>query len=137
MSDAAPDAATPQIVPAGTVLCRLTDIPDTDTKSFVLGEGDWPLRGLLVRTGDAVHGYVNRCPHAGHMLSFRPDKFLTPDKALILCQSHGALFDKRSGKCVGGPCVGESLTRVPVAVDSGEVRLAEPVDIEKLATRYW
>lgn len=137
MSGEAHGAAASQIVPAGTTLCRLADIPEEDTKSFVLGEGDWPLRGLLVRTGGTVHGYVNRCPHAGHMLSFRPDKFLTPDKALILCQSHGALFDKKSGRCVGGPCVGEQLTRVPVAVVNGEVRLAEAVDIEKLATRYW
>ena len=124
-------------MPRGTTLCALADIPDEDTKSFILGEGDWPLRGLLVRTGGAVHGYVNRCPHAGHMLSFRPDRFLTPDKALILCQSHGALFDKASGRCVGGPCVGESLTRVPVAVEGERVCLAEDVDIDALATRYW
>jgi len=124
--------------PRGTALCRLDDIPADDTRSFVLGEGDWPLRGLLVRTGgEAVQAYVNRCPHAGHQLSFRPDRFLTPDKALILCQSHGALFDKRSGRCVGGPCVGESLTRVPVEVVDGEVRLADDVDVDQLATRYW
>ena len=126
-----------EIAARGTVLCRLADIPEEDTRAFVLGEGDWPLRGLLVRTRGTVHGYVNRCPHAGHMLSFRPDKFLTPDKALILCQSHGALFDKASGRCVGGPCVGEALTRVPVMVEGGEVRLAEAVDIDQLATRYW
>lgn len=127
----------PHIAPRGTTLCALADIAEEDTKAFVLGEGDWPLRGLLVRTGGTVVGYVNRCPHAGHMLSFRPDKFLTPDKALILCQSHGALFDKASGRCVGGPCVGEALTRVPVTVEGGLVCLAEDVDIDALATRYW
>jgi nitrite reductase/ring-hydroxylating ferredoxin subunit len=131
------DTASPDIAPRGTTLCRLTDIPEEDTKAFVLGEGDWPLRGLLVRTGATVQGYVNRCPHAGHMLSFRPDRFLTPDKALILCQSHGALFDKKSGRCVGGPCVGEALTRVPVMVQEGRVCLAADVDIAALATRYW
>ena len=126
-----------EMAPRDTALCRLADIPDGDTKGFVLGEGDWPLRGLLVRAGERVTGFVNRCPHAGHQLSFRSDRFLTPDKALILCQSHGALFDKTSGACVGGPCVGEALTRVPVKVDDGWVRLAEDVDIDRLATRYW
>jgi nitrite reductase/ring-hydroxylating ferredoxin subunit len=125
------------IAPAGTPLCRLAEIPDGDTKSFKLGEGEWPLRGLLVRDGESVRGFVNRCPHAGHQLSFRPDRFLTPDKQLILCQSHGALFDKVSGVCVGGPCVGESLTPVPVACDGEWVRLGADVDIDKLATRYW
>jgi nitrite reductase/ring-hydroxylating ferredoxin subunit len=127
----------PQIVAAGTPLCRVEDIPPEGTKGFTLGEGDWPLRGLLVRTGLAVQGYVNRCPHAGHQLSFRPDRFLTPDGRLILCQSHGALFDKASGECVGGPCVGESLTLVPVKVDGEWVRLEADVDIDRLATRYW
>ena len=130
-------AIPPRIAPRGTVLCRLSDIAEEDTKAFVLGDGDWPLRGLLVRTGGSVVGYVNRCPHAGHMLSFRPDKFLTPDRKLILCQSHGALFDKASGRCVGGPCVGESLTRVPVRVEENHVCLAADVDIDALATRYW
>ena len=127
----------PEIAAAGTVLCRLADIPDGDTRGFTLGEGEWPLRGLLVRNGAVVQGFVNRCPHAGHQLSFRPDRFLTPDGQLILCQSHGALFDKVSGACVGGPCVGEALTRVPVTVDGESVRLATDVDIDRLATRYW
>ena len=127
----------PEVAPAGTPLCRLADIPEEGTKGFTLGEGEWPLRGLLVRAGGAVHAYVNRCPHAGHQLSFRPDRFLTPDGRLIQCQSHGALFDKASGECVGGPCVGEALTRIPVATDAEWVRLADEVDIDRLATRYW
>jgi nitrite reductase/ring-hydroxylating ferredoxin subunit len=126
-----------QIAPAGTPLCRLAEIPDGDTKGFKLGEGEWPLRGLLVRNGESVRGFVNRCPHAGHQLSFRPDRFLTPDKQLILCQSHGALFDKTTGVCVGGPCVGEALTPVPVVSEGEWVRLATDVDIDKLATRLW
>jgi nitrite reductase/ring-hydroxylating ferredoxin subunit len=126
-----------EIAPRGTVLCRREDIADGGTRGFVLGEGDWPLRGLLVRLGETVHGYVNRCPHAGHQLSFFPHRFLTPDGRLILCQSHGAVFDKATGRCVGGPCTGESLTPVPVSVQDGEVRLAEDVDIARLATRYW
>lgn len=125
------------IAPAGTELCKLADIPDGDTKGFKLGEGEWPLRGFLVRAGEAVQGFVNRCPHAGHQMSFRPDRFLTPDRQLILCQSHGALFDKVSGACVAGPCVGEALTRVPVVVADGSVRLAADIDIDSLATRYW
>jgi nitrite reductase/ring-hydroxylating ferredoxin subunit len=125
------------IVPAGTVLCRLAEIPDGGTLGFVLGEGDWPLRGLIVREGDAAHGYVNCCPHAGHRLSFHPDRFLTPDGSLIRCQSHGAMFEKNTGVCVAGPCVGESLKHVPVKVEAGDVRTSAPLDIDALVTRYW
>jgi len=125
------------IVPPGTALCRFDDIADGNTKGFVLGEGDWPLRGLLVRTGNAVQGFVNHCPHAGHRLNFHPDRFLTPDGSLILCMSHGAMFDKRSGACVAGPCVGEFLKPVPVVVEAGEVRTAALLDTDSLVTRYW
>jgi nitrite reductase/ring-hydroxylating ferredoxin subunit len=125
------------IAPAGTVLCRLAELADGASKGFTLGEGDWPLRGLLVRVGDTVHGYVNHCPHAGHRLNFLPDRFLTPDGQLIQCLSHGAVFDKASGLCVQGPCAGEALKRIAVVVAADEVRLEEPVDIDRLATRYW
>ncbi|MEY4760682.1 MAG: hypothetical protein RLZZ200_538 [Pseudomonadota bacterium] len=125
------------MVPAGTMLCRLEDIEDGNTKGFVLGEGDWPLRGLLVREGAVVRGFVNHCPHAGHRLNFHPDRFLTPDGQLIICLSHGAVFDKRSGACVMGPCVGESLKPLPVLVEDGVVRTAAPLDVDALATRYW
>ena len=44
--------------------------------------------------GETVHGYLNRCPHAGRQLNFLPDRFLTPDGELIQCLQHGALFEK-------------------------------------------
>ena len=126
-----------QIIPAGSQLCRVDEIPDGDTKGFTLGEGDWPLRGLLVRTGERVRGFLNTCPHAGHRLGFHTDRFLTPDRTLILCRSHGALFDKQSGVCVAGPCVGEALRPVPVEVVDGVVRTTTELDVDALASRFW
>jgi nitrite reductase/ring-hydroxylating ferredoxin subunit len=119
------------------VLCRLSDIVDGNSKGFSVGDGEWPLRGMLVRMGDAVHAYVNYCPHAGHPLNFMPDRFLTPDGRLILCLSHGALFEKATGHCVAGPCAGESLRRVAIRIESGYVMLDDSVDVEQLAPRYW
>ena len=125
------------IIPAGTLLCRLEDIVDGDSKGFVLGDGEWPLRGLLLREGSQVRSFVNHCPHAGHRLNFHPDRFLTPDRQLILCLSHGAVFDKRSGLCLGGPCQGESLRPIAVLVQDGEVRTVDALDVDQLTTRYW
>jgi len=114
------------------VVCRLSEL-DAGARGFTIGSGDWPLRGFVVRVGDAVRGYVNRCPHAGHPLDLRPQHFLTAEGTLILCSSHGALFEKASGYCVAGPCAGRSLTPVPLQVQSGLVLLAEGVDVESLA----
>src|SRR5262249_19856785 len=84
------------------VVCRETELEATGVRAFTIGGGDWPLRGFVVRVGAHVRGYVNRCPHAGHPLNLLPDRFLTPDGALILCSSHGALFEKLTGFCVAG-----------------------------------
>ena len=115
------------------VLGSMAELEATGAKGFSIGEGDWPLRGFLVRTSKGVAAYVNNCPHAGHPLNFKPDRFLTPDRALILCASHGALFTRDDGLCIAGPCPGQSLTRIPVEVVGQHVMLAPDVDVERLA----
>ena len=111
------------------VVCRLSDLDESGARAFTIGTGDWPLRGFVVRVGLEVRGYVNHCPHAGHPLNLRPHKFLTPDGTLILCSSHGAVFEKQTGYCVVGPCAGQSLRPVPLTVESGFVMLADGVDV--------
>jgi nitrite reductase/ring-hydroxylating ferredoxin subunit len=115
------------------VVCRLSELEPHGARGFVIGGGDWPLRGFVVRAGERVCGYVNRCPHAGHPLNLLPDRFLTPDGALILCSAHGAMFEKAGGTCLAGPCPGKSLTRVPLEVRCGFVMLADEVDAAALA----
>jgi nitrite reductase/ring-hydroxylating ferredoxin subunit len=115
------------------VLCSLAELEVTGSRGFTVGEGDWPLRGFIVKTAGGIAAYVNYCPHAGHPLNIRPDRFLTPDRNLILCCSHGALFARDNGFCIAGPCQGQSLTAIPVNVVSGYVLLADGVDVERLA----
>jgi nitrite reductase/ring-hydroxylating ferredoxin subunit len=124
-------------IPAGDELALLKDLPDGATRGLILGEGEWPLRAFLVRVGEDVHAYVNRCPHAGRQLNFLPDRFLTPDGALIQCLAHGAQFEKATGECVAGPCVGEHLTRIPVVIEEGVVRSAEVIDVAALSMPPW
>ena len=123
----------PQEIDLARVLCSLAELEETGSRGFAVGEGDWPLRGFLVKTTTGVAAYVNYCPHAGHPLNFRPHRFLTSDRNLILCSSHGALFARDNGLCIAGPCGGQSLTAVPVEVRSGYVLLADGVDLDRLA----
>jgi nitrite reductase/ring-hydroxylating ferredoxin subunit len=113
------------------VVCALADLADPGSREFSIGAGDWPLRGFLVRVGDRVFAYVNRCPHAGHPLNFRPDEFLALDQATILCRSHGATFERTTGKCIAGPCAGQSLRALRVRVDAG--RVIVEVDADEIA----
>jgi len=114
------------------VVCRLCDLADPGARGFTIGTGDWPLRGFVVRAGAEVRGYVNHCPHAGHPLDLLPQRFLTHDGALIVCGSHGALFDKLSGYCIAGPCAGQSLRAIALKLEAGFVMLADEVDVGAL-----
>ena len=96
--------------PAGVALGPLEIVPDGKARNFVLQMRAGRFHGFVVRRGETVHGYVDRCPHAGLPLSQVLDDYLTPDGRLIACSWHGALFDPDTGICVGGPCAGQRLS---------------------------
>lgn len=119
-------------VSAGTELMRLANLPDGATREFILGSGDWPPSGFVVRLGDEIHAWFNRCPHALRPLNAMPDRFLTPGGGLIQCAAHGAQFEKATGLCIAGPCLDESLRRIAVRVVNGAILLDEDLDLAKL-----
>lgn len=110
--------------PAGVKLCTLETVADGAARNFVLQIGPARFHGFVVRRGEQVRGYVDRCPHAGLPLAQKLDDYLTPTSDLIACSWHGALFDIDSGACVGGPCVGAALTPWPVQVAGGFIATA-------------
>lgn len=83
-----------------------------------------------MRRGNEVFGYVNHCPHAGHPLNRQPDQFLSPDRTVIMCSSHGALYDIASGACIAGPCAARGITPLPLRLEAGLVLLAEEVALD-------
>ena len=101
-------------------LCALDEIADPGGRGFRFREGDRLFAGFVIRAGDAVRGFIDSCPHAGWPLSALDDRYLTRDRRHILCAGHGALFDLE-GRCVAGPCAGDSLREWPVEVRAGEV----------------
>jgi nitrite reductase/ring-hydroxylating ferredoxin subunit len=114
------------------VICSLADLPEGSCRGFTLGTGDWPLHGLVLRVAGRVRGFVNRCPHAGHPLNLRPHRFFTADGLLILCNSHGALFERDTGYCVAGPCAGQSLAALPLTIEGDFVLLAQDCPLPEL-----
>ena len=79
------------------------------------------LQGFLLITDDGVRAYHNRCPHTGVSLNWSPHQFLDRDGAYVMCAVHGALFLTKTGECVHGPCVGQSLSALPVKIEDDMV----------------
>ncbi|MDE3735362.1 Rieske (2Fe-2S) protein [Metapseudomonas resinovorans] len=104
-------------------LCTLDAI--TDGGALALNtELDGRTQALvLVRRGEDVWGYRNRCPHFSVPLDFRPGEFSTYRSQVLMCAHHSALFRFEDGQCIEGPCEGSRLDAVPVRVVEGRVML--------------
>ena len=105
-------------------ICRLEEVPDGDARGFSLAESDRHRVGLIVvRIGEDVRVYENRCPHRGTPLDWAPDRFMDENSEYLICSTHAALFRPEDGVCVSGPCEGESLKRKAAKVEEGVVIL--------------
>ncbi|MFV0386061.1 Rieske (2Fe-2S) protein [Paracoccus sp. (in: a-proteobacteria)] len=107
-------------------LARLDQIADGHSRGFdPLGEGRDTM--FVVRHGDRVHAWRNACPHYDHArMAWKKDQFLNGDRTRIVCGAHGALFEIDSGICVLGPCPGQRLTPVPIALRDGQIFVLGP-----------
>lgn len=104
-----------------TRLCRLDDLDDPGSAGFAIEQNGERVPVLLVRRGGEVFAYRNACPHIGAPLDFRPGQFLDLERRHILCANHGALFAIEDGRCLAGPCAGQALSPVRVAIQDGWV----------------
>lgn len=80
-----------------------------------------PARAFALRFDGKVLAYLNRCVHVPSELDWQPGEFLDTDRELIICSTHGALYEPKSGRCAGGPCGRGRLTALAVEERDGEV----------------
>ncbi|MBX6393617.1 MAG: Rieske 2Fe-2S domain-containing protein [Burkholderiales bacterium] len=83
------------------------------------------LSAFAVRHNGAVRAYLNRCAHVGIELDWQPGQFFDPETGMLMCATHGALYDPATGVCRAGPCVGGRLIPVPVVERDGLVELQQ------------
>ena len=108
-------------------LCPLAELEDTDSRGFELDAGENGLVRIFVVQKDGVlAAYRNRCPHTGAPLEWQADQFFDLDNSFIQCAIHGALFRPEDGYCVRGPCAGQSLEPVELAVIDGYLQITLP-----------
>ncbi|MEZ5729141.1 MAG: Rieske 2Fe-2S domain-containing protein [Burkholderiaceae bacterium] len=79
---------------------------------FELDFGGERLPAFAIRIDGVARAYLNRCSHVPIELDWIPGRFLDPESMMILCATHGAQYDPRSGRCLGGPCRGQGLQRL-------------------------
>lgn len=76
---------------------------------------------FAVRYRGRVHGYLNRCAHVAMELDWQEGVFFDSGGRDLLCSTHGATYDARSGRCLGGPCNRAPLVKLRIEERDGIV----------------
>jgi nitrite reductase/ring-hydroxylating ferredoxin subunit len=116
------------------VIAKVDEFTPGTVRKFWLICQKYRLDAFLINDRGSFHAYVNRCRHMPTPLDFVRDEFVSDDGRFLRCYTHGALYEFSTGLCVDGPCKGESLFRLPVRIDRGEVLVGCPEgDLKPLA----
>jgi nitrite reductase/ring-hydroxylating ferredoxin subunit len=105
----------------GLVVAQASDIPQGGSRKFQLACGDKQIEGFVINFQGRFYSYLNRCCHIPIPLDWVDNEFFSRDKRHLICLSHGATYEPNTGLCIDGPCPGEYLAVIPVAVKAGQV----------------
>jgi nitrite reductase/ring-hydroxylating ferredoxin subunit len=97
--------------------CAAATVPPGHSATFRLERAGRAVNGFVVNHDGHFRAYVNCCPHVGTPLDLWPNEFFSEDGRALICSTHGAVFEPISGRCTAGPCVGDRLTPLPVALE--------------------
>jgi nitrite reductase/ring-hydroxylating ferredoxin subunit len=106
--------------------CAAVDLPPGRTATLRIRCGARDVDGFVVNHHGRYRAYVNRCAHVGTPLDLWPNEFLDEEGRLIVCATHGALYDPDDGRCTAGPCVGAALDALPVRQDGDDLVVTCP-----------
>lgn len=103
-------------------VCALSEIPNGKHRAYTLSG----TAILVCRSGNDVFAIENRCSH----LNF-PLKGGRQIGCEIICPHHGARFDFRTGKAVGGPAV-DPIQHFEVRIHNDRVEIRP-----RIKDKFW
>ena len=108
-----------------SVLFTATNSFDMDEEIIIVPCEDDPTEAdaAAVNGEQGVTAWINRCTHESQR--FDTGRGVPMRDGGIICQKHGSLFDACSGDCDNGDAAGTTLPDVDIAVEEGEVYLAD------------
>ena len=105
-------------------IAPVADVPREGSLRFTVRDGFDREEAILLRLVDGVVALRNYCPH---WTDVRLDSGsgATVRDGEVVCEKHGATFEKATGDCTHGPCEGATIERLAVAVVDGDVYLTD------------
>lgn len=106
------------------LICESSALEDGgDGVRFDIGAGAGRRSAFVIRFEGQVRAYFNECAHVPVELDWLPGRFFDDERRLLVCATHGAMYDPLSGRCLAGPCAGAALRRLKVEERGGAVYL--------------
>lgn len=60
------------------------------------------------------HGYINQCQHLPVELDWDEAHYFDETEKFLICATHGAVYDPKTGHCLSGPCKSKYLKKLEV-----------------------
>ncbi len=102
-------------------IAEVNDLAECATKKFSFTRGDRAQEGFVVRFNDEFYAYENICRHLSITLDYGDNRFFDTKGEMLMCQTHGAVYEPCTGLCTRGPCAGASLYALKVTEEGGEL----------------
>ena len=80
---------------------------------------------FAVRSIDGVASFINQCAHMALELDWSLGEFFDADGQYLVCATHGALYDPKTGACIGGACRGRPLQALNTIESDGYIYLED------------
>lgn len=88
---------------------------------FPVTAGGEDRTGFVIRYGNIIYGYLNRCAHVPIELDWNEGEFFESSGLYLMCSTHGAIYMPETGRCAGGPCRGGSLRSITVFEQDNQI----------------
>lgn len=106
-------------------LVAVEDVPTDGTLVFTIARDGATREVILTRLADErVVAWENHCQHWIDVRLDKGEGAVLRDEEIV-CQNHGAMFDRETGRCTWGPCEGANLDAVSIETADGVVFLDE------------
>ncbi|QIB73337.1 Rieske 2Fe-2S domain-containing protein [Halogeometricum borinquense] len=101
------------------------EVPSDGTVLFTARNGSETTEVILTKLADdEIVAFENFCPHWTDIRLDKGSGAYVRNGELV-CEKHGATFQRDTGYCDFGPCEGSVLSTFDVAVQDGDVFLTE------------
>ena len=75
------------------------------------------LPAFVIQYENQYFAYLNRCAHVAMELDWNPGEIFDEEQQHLICATHYAVYDPKSGQCLRGPCPkGARLIALPIII---------------------